>query len=45
MQDYPNFFSFGFGADVTMASYFDALPLAVTIAINVHAGDHPARAN
>ena len=31
MQDYPNFFSFGFGADVTMAGYFDALPLEVNM--------------
>ncbi len=39
MQDYPNFFSFGFGADVTMAGYFDALPLEVKLAINEHAGE------
>ena len=39
MQDYPNFFSFGFGADVTMAGYFDALPLEVKLAINAQAGE------
>ena len=39
MQEYPNFCSFGFGADVTMASSFDALPLEVKLAINEHAGE------